>query len=182
MKFVTDLRLLLLAIWLGAALFFIAVAGSAFAVLPQREMAGLIVNRTLSILNYSGLGIAAVLIATSVIGAAGTKAVTAWAERILLGLIAVSCAVGQFVIGLMLSSIRGQMGGRPIDDIPVDDPLRVQFNQLHEYSVWVLFVGMGAALIAFFVIAGRGSRRTAAASSKGITNDPFDFTKEFRKS
>ena len=40
MKFVSDVRLLLLGVWLGAAVFFIAVAQSAFAVLPQRELAG----------------------------------------------------------------------------------------------------------------------------------------------
>ena len=40
MKFVSDVRLLLLCIWLGAAVFFIGVAQSAFAVLgEQRELA-----------------------------------------------------------------------------------------------------------------------------------------------
>ena len=47
MKFLTDIRLLLSSIWLGAALFFIAVAQSAFAVLAERELAGAVVNRTL---------------------------------------------------------------------------------------------------------------------------------------
>ena len=62
MKFLSDIRLLLLSVWLGAACFFIAVVQSAFAVLPAREMAGAVVNRTLSVLNYSGLAIAVVLI------------------------------------------------------------------------------------------------------------------------
>ncbi len=65
MKFFSDIRLLLLGIWLGAACFFIGVAQSAFAVLPQHEMAGAVVNRTLSILNYSGLAIAVLLIVSS---------------------------------------------------------------------------------------------------------------------
>ena len=62
MKFFSDLRLLLLCLWLGAAVFFIAVAESAFAVLPQHELAGAVVNRTLAILNYSGLIISVVLL------------------------------------------------------------------------------------------------------------------------
>jgi hypothetical protein len=61
MKFLSDIRLLLVAIWLGAALLFIAVAQSAFAVLPQREMAGLVVGRTLAILNFSGIALFIVL-------------------------------------------------------------------------------------------------------------------------
>jgi hypothetical protein len=67
MKFVSDIRLLLLSIWLGSAVFFIGVAQSAFAVLPQRELAGAVVNRTLSILNYGGIVIAVILILTSLV-------------------------------------------------------------------------------------------------------------------
>ena len=67
MKFFSDIRLLLLAIWLGAAVFFIGVAQSAFAVLPERELAGAVVDRNLSILNFGGMGIAVVLLVTSLV-------------------------------------------------------------------------------------------------------------------
>ena len=174
MKFFSDIRLLLLAIWLGASVFFIGVAQSAFAVLPQRELAGAVVNRTLGILNYSGMAIAVVLILTSLVAAANVNRFWLWVERFLLLLIAAACAVGQFVIGFWLASIRTQIG-RPIDDVPIDDPLRIQFNTLHEYSVWVLFVAMAAALIAFFIIANRkfGLSKTEKA-------DIYDFSKEFK--
>lgn len=176
MKFLSDIRLLLLSFWLGAACFFIAVAQSAFAVLPAREMAGAVVNRTLSVLNYSGLAIAIVLLLTSLIVRKNANKFLVWAERFLLLLIAAACAVGQFVIGLMLLSVRTQMG-KPIDEVAAEDPLRIQFNSLHEYSVWVLMAAMAAALIAFFIISNRGSG-TAASST---TSDPFDFSKEFTK-
>ena len=181
MKFLTDFRLLLLAIWLGAALFFIGVAQSAFAVLPSREMAGSVVNRTLSILNYSGLAIGVILVLTSLISRGAVNRLLLWSERVLLVLIVAACAVGQFVIGLWMQFTRAQMGGRPIDELAADDPLRLQFNNLHEYSVWVLMAGMIAALLAFFLIA---NRRTAGtpAGSKTTTSDPFDFSKEFKKS
>lgn len=180
MKFLTDFRLLLLAIWLGAALFFIGVAQSAFAVLPSREMAGSVVNRTLSILNYSGLGVGLILVLTSLITRGAVNRILLWAERVLLVLIVAACAVGQFVIGLWMQFTRAQMGGRPIDELAADDPLRMQFNDLHEYSVWVLMAGMIAALLAFFLIANR--RGGTAASSQTMTSDPFDFSKEFKKS
>ncbi|HEX6125067.1 MAG TPA: DUF4149 domain-containing protein [Pyrinomonadaceae bacterium] len=175
MKFVSDLRLLLLSIWLGAAVFFIGVAQSAFAVLPQRDLAGAVVNRTLSILNYGGLIIAVILILTSFIAARNLNRFSVWAERFLLLIIAAACAVGQFVIGFWLSMLRAQMG-RPVDEVAVDDPLRIQFNNLHEWSVWVLMAGMAAALIAFFIIANRRFGVMAKTSS----TDPYDFSKEFK--
>lgn len=174
MKFFSDIRLLILAIWLGAAVFFIGVAQSAFAVLPSRELAGSVVNRTLAILNYSGMVISLVMIATSLIATSRVNRLWLWFERFLLLVVAAACAVGQFVIGFWLSSIRLQLG-RPIDDVAVDDPLRIQFNALHEYSVWVLFAGMIAALITFFVIANRkfGPARSAESNI-------YDFQKEFK--
>lgn len=181
MKFITDIRLLLLGLWLGAAVFFIAVAQSAFAVLPNAESAGAVVNRTLSIVNYAGLGISVVLFLTSFIGLRTSHPVLKWSERFLLLLIAAACAVGQFVIGLMLLSVRAQMNG-PIDQIAADDPLRIQFNNLHEYSVWVLMAAMIAALLAFFIMANRKAREAGKnADTATTTSDPFDFEKEFRK-
>jgi hypothetical protein len=176
MKFVSDVRLLLLSIWLGAGIYFIAVAQSAFAVLgEQRELAGAVVNRTLSILNIAGVAIAVILILTSFIAVRNAGRVSIWAERFLLLIIAAACAVGQFVIGFWLSMVRGQMG-RPIDEVAADDPLRVQFQNLHNWSEWTLLVGMLAALIAFFLIA----NRKYGVAAKTTTNDPYDFSKEFK--
>ena len=176
MKFFSDLRLLLLSIWLGSAVYFIAVAQSAFAVLPQRELAGALVNRTLSILNFGGFAIALILLATSFLWIGNVRRVWIWVERLLLMIVAATCAIGQFVIGLWLSMIRGQMG-RPIDEIPADDPLRIQFDNLHNWSEWVLIIGMAAALIAFFIMA---NRRSGTVSAKTSSTDPYDFSKEFK--
>jgi hypothetical protein len=173
MKFFSDVRLLLLGIWLGAAVFFIGVAQSAFAVIPEREVAGALVSRTLSIVNFAGLAIALILIATAFVRSANFKRVPLWIERFLLLVIAVACAAGQFVIGLWLSLLLGQMG-RPLDEVPSDDPLRIRFDELHGWSEWVLISAMAAALIVFFLIA----NRRAAAPAK--TNDPYDFSKEFK--
>lgn len=174
MKFFSDIRLLLLAVWLGAAVFFIGVAQSAFAVLPERELAGLVVNRTLSILNYGGMAIAVLLIVTSLVASAKVNQLWLWIERFLILAVAAACAIGQFVIGFWLSSVRGQMG-RPIDEVAVDDPLRIQFNSLHQWSEWMLMAAMIAALLAFFIIANR--KFNAAKTSAG---EVYDFQKEFK--
>src|ERR1700741_687065 len=123
MKFFSNLRLLILAIWLGASVFFIGVAQSAFAVLPdQRELAGAVVNRNLALLNYGGLAIATNLILSSLVGPATGRKFWLWVDRFLLLLLGAACAVNQFVIGIWLASVRAQIG-RPIDEVALDDPL-----------------------------------------------------------
>jgi hypothetical protein len=151
MNFIKDFRALLIGLWLGAAVFFVAVAQSSFAVLPTRELAGALVSRTLSIINITGLIIALILLVTSFIKRAEARSFLLWAERIALSVVAICGAVGQFVIAIWLAYIRAQIG-RPIDEVAADDPLRIQFNTLHEYSVWALMTGMIAALLAFFII------------------------------
>jgi len=159
MNFFSDIRRLLLILWLGGACFFsFAVAPSAFAVLPSREIAGAIVSRTLSIVNYSGIVIGLILLATAFVGSqTNTNRFRLWTERFLLLILTLACAVGQFVIALWLALIKLQIG-RPIDEVGVDDPLRIQFNNLHQYSVWVLIAAMSAALIAYFFIVRRETK------------------------
>lgn len=174
MKFLTDLRLLLIAVWLGAAVFFIGIAQSAFSVLPQRELAGLVVNRTLTILNFSGLGIFVVVLLTSFARGASFNRLVLWTERILLFTGAAACAVGQFVFGFWIAMKRAEIG-RPIDELAADDPLRIQFNMLHEYSVWTLIVAMAAAFLAFWIAANRKS-----TLPKKDPSAPYNFEKEFK--
>jgi hypothetical protein len=174
MKFLNDIRLLLIAVWLGAALFFIAVAQSAFAVLPQRDLAGAVVNRTLAILNFAGLGIFIVVLLASFVRSSTLHGFWRWAERILLFLAAAACAVGQFVFGFWIALKRAEIG-KPIDELAADDPLRIQFNMLHEYSVWTLIVAMSAGLLAYWVIA---NRKHTPKKSVGV--EPYNFEKEFK--
>ena len=174
MKFLTAFRLLLIGLWLGAAVFFIAVAQSAFAIMPTRELAGNLVNQTLAILNYAGIGIAVIAILTSLIVPSGIRKVGLWAERILLIILGLACAVGQFVISWWMLLLRTQMG-RPIDEVPLEDPLRIQFGALHQYSSWVMLTAMIAALLAFVLISTRSS-----TPGKKTGFDNLDFQKQFK--
>jgi hypothetical protein len=165
MKFLSNIRLLLIGLWLGAAVFFsFAVAPTAFGTLGKLqiprlfEIAGEIVSRNLMIINFSGLIIGLILLASSFIGAANTNRFALWTERILLLLLTLACAVGQFVIALWLRIVKTEMG-KPIDEFTADDPLRLKFNNIHEYSVWVLIAAMIAALLAFFLIAGKSDKK-----------------------
>jgi len=161
-KIIPKIELLLLGAWLGSACFFsFGVAPGAFAVLPSRDLAGAMVNRSLMIINIAGLAIGVVLLLTSLVQRGDAKKAWMWVQRGLLIVMAAACAVGQFVIAFWMAYLRVQMKG-PIDDLAANDPLRVQFNNLHQYSVWVLLTAMGASLLVFFVI----SRRAPSGSSK----------------
>ena len=162
---------------MGAACFFsFGVAPGAFAVLPSRELAGSMVNRTLMIINLSGLAVGVILILTSLVPRGDVKKAWMWVQRILLVIMAAACAAGQFVIAFWMAYLRVQMKG-PIDDLAANDPLRVQFNNLHQYSVWVLLTAMIASLLVFFVI----SRRPGGASKgKGSGAGGFEFPDELK--
>jgi len=155
MNLLLDFRILLLGLWLGAACFFsFAVAPGAFGVLPSRELAGLVVNRTLTIVNYSGIGIGAILLASSYASRQNVNRIKLWLEQGFLLLLTAACAFGHFVISAKLSDLRGQIG-RPIDEVGTDDPLRLAFNDLHGYSVTILMTAMIAAVAAFFLLVRR---------------------------
>jgi hypothetical protein len=161
---VRDVRLLLIALWLGGAVFFSAtVAPSAFAVLRARnipyanEAAGSIVTRTLSVLNTGGFIISLVLLASAFLFRQNVKRRALLAETISLVVVAAATGTGQWIIAGRMLSLRAAMG-RPIDDVAADDPLRVSFNSLHGYSVTALLLAIIAAAVALLLIARRGQR------------------------
>jgi len=153
------LRLLLLGIWLGAAIFFsFAVAPSAFAVLPARELAGAIVTRTIGIVNVGGTLVGLLLLATAFAGRAGSAAKRARTlEIVALALVVLATGIGHWVISARMAALRLSMG-RPIDEVAQNDPLRLAFNNLHGYSVAAMTTAMLASLVAFILIARRNRR------------------------
>lgn len=162
---VRDVRLLLLALWLGGAVFFsAAVAPAAFAVLRARgvpyasEAAGAIVTRTLSIINTGGFVIALLLLVSAFLFRREVARRALLAETIALALVGLATATGQWVIAARMVALRTAMG-RPIDDVPVDDPLRLTFGAWHGYSVAALAVAIVAAAAALLLIARRGQAR-----------------------
>jgi hypothetical protein len=159
---VTDVRLLLIALWLGAAVFFSAVvAPAAFSVLraaqlPQaNHLAGTIVTRTLSVINTSGFIISLLLIASAFLFRETARRRAFVTEIIALTIVAIATGVGQWGIAARMLTLRAAMG-RPIDEVPAGDALRAAFDGLHGLSVMALGTGIVAALVALLLIARRG--------------------------
>ncbi len=149
-------RLLLIAMWLGATIFFgAAVAPNAFAVLAaSRELAGAIVSRTLAVVNMSGFVISLLLLLSAPVLRRAERKAMFRAEMIALSIVGVATGVGQWIITVRLEQLRVAMQ-RPIETIAAGDPLRILFGQWHVYSVIALGVAVIAALAAFLLIAWR---------------------------
>jgi hypothetical protein len=109
------------------------------------------------IVNYSGLIVGLILLATSFVSRERVSRAKLRLEQFSLLLVAAACAFGQFFIGAKIRNLREQIN-RPIDELAIDDPLRVAFGSLHGYSVMVLFAAFIAAIIVFFLLAGRARK------------------------
>lgn len=158
-----SLRLLtaatLLAAWLGAALLMAAVvAPAAFAVLPTRALAGLVVGRVLPVIFLSGIavGLLAAVLST------GSLLPYARARLALPLLITAACAVAHFGIGPRIQRLRAEMGA-DIEALAPTDPRRAAFGRLHGISVAWMGGGMlaaGAALALTILATARAGTQT----------------------
>ncbi|HEY6329850.1 MAG TPA: DUF4149 domain-containing protein [Blastocatellia bacterium] len=143
---------LILVVWLGAMIFFsFGVAQSAFAVLPTKHFAALIVTSTLTKVELIGLISGPLLALSFIVGRAGLGKGAAFLVRIILvSLMTASAAISHFSITPTMVGIRNSMPDA-IDLVPVTDPTRMRFDQLHQYSVGLMSVAMLAGLVLLFM-------------------------------
>jgi len=146
-------EMLLLSVWLGSMIFFsFAVAPSAFAVLPSRELAGRMVTSTIGKVEMLGLVIGPLLILTQVAswrGGDSSNTINILKTLLILVMIA-AAALSHFWISPAMVSLRASMGV-PIDEVPLNDPARLWFNNLHQYSVALMATAMIAGLVVLFL-------------------------------
>ena len=137
MSFLRFLMLLSLVVWLGGLIFLAFVlAPTAFSpgLLPTRHMAGSIVGRSLDVLHYmaivSGIVflIASMLYSRMTVGTARPLA----ARHLLIVLMLLLTVISQFAISPKMHAIRAEVG--VIDNVPPENPLRMEFNRLHLWS------------------------------------------------
>jgi len=135
MAILRYLMLLSLVCWLGGLIFFsFVVAPTAFAVLPTRHMAGAVVARSLGALHWIGIISGIVFLITSLIYARMNtgNAHPLAARHILIFFMLVLTCVSQFGISSKMHAIRTAVG--EIDNVPVDNPQRIEFSALHVWS------------------------------------------------
>lgn len=152
MTWLRALMLLCLIVWLGGIIFFgFVLAPAVFDVLPTHEMAGNVVNRTLTELHFMGLVSGCVFLACSILYSRIKLA--RWqffsGAHVLLAIMLALTAVSQFSVIPRMEALRNSMG--VIDNVAPSDARRVEFNHLHLWSKQleggVFILGLGVVLL-----------------------------------
>lgn len=164
MTFIRFLMLLALVVWVGGIIFFaFIVAPAVFTILPNREMAGAVVQRSLGSLHWIGVGCAIVFLAGSLVDLRG-RVLSIRNAAVALMLALTLCS--QLVVTSRMQRLHAGMGA--IDSVPVTDARRVQFDSLHQWSTTleglVLLLGL-VALYNTTRFLSKSRPETAAATS-----------------
>ncbi len=132
--------------WLGAMLLLsFVLAPTAFSVIGSRHEAGNLVAATLNTMYLASYIIGPALVFVSVVARPAGRGIL-WALRtILLTLMTLSTVIGREVVGARLVNLRRAMGAM-IEAVPADDPVRLLFNQWHQFSVFLMLFNIIAAV------------------------------------
>jgi hypothetical protein len=138
-----------LGTWLGAIIYLsFVVAPGAFATLGSRDQAGAFVGMALGRLHHLGV-IAAVGFLVAALALSPTLKTLAQPAVILVILMAALTAFSQHRVTPRMTELRRQMVS--VDATPRDNPLRVEFDRLHQWSVRiegsVLLLGIAALFL-----------------------------------
>jgi hypothetical protein len=138
--------LLSLVVWVGGLIFLAFVeAPTAFSpgLLPTRHMAGSIVGRSLDLLHYTAIVSGIIFLIASMLH---SRMATGNARPLAARLMLLLTVISQFAISPKMHAIRAEVG--VIDNVPLNDPMRVEFNRLHvwseEFEEAVLLLGLVA--------------------------------------
>jgi hypothetical protein len=137
MSFLRFLMLLSLVVWIGGVMFLAFVeAPTAFrpGLLPSRHLAGAVVGGSLNILHWMGIISGIVFLISSLAYhqiSKGTAQPFAL-RHVLIVLMLLLTAYSQFGITPRMVALRASFV--EIDRVPLDDPGRVEFDRLHNWS------------------------------------------------
>jgi hypothetical protein len=142
-------QLCALGTWVGSIIYFsTVVTQGAFRVLSDRDQAGALIGFTLGGLHRLGLIAAAVYLIAALGLGRSLKALAAPAALCVVLMFLLTLASQRIVIPRM-ETLRPQMVS--VDATPVTGPLRVEFDHLHQVSVWlegtVLLIGLAALFL-----------------------------------
>lgn len=128
-----TIEFLSLSMWLGADAFLsFVVAPGAFAILGNRDAAGMMVGFSLARLHYAGIFLGVLFLATRLVRTRSFASLAASAA-ICVALMVVLTAASQFTVSNRMENLKKQMVS--VQRTPENDPRRVEFNRLHHASV-----------------------------------------------
>jgi uncharacterized membrane protein len=143
------LEFLSLGTWVGGIIFLsFVVAPGAFLTLSNRDQAGALVGMALVRLHWIGIIGGLIYLMARVAGARSLAALGKPAALLVVLMIALTL-VSQLGVSAKMTGLRAEMGS--VQQTPATNPLRVEFDRLHQWSVRIEVVVLLAGLIALFL-------------------------------
>jgi uncharacterized membrane protein len=152
-----TIEFLSLSLWLGGDAFLsFVVAPGAFAILGNREAAGMMVGYALARLHYAGIFLGVLFLIARLARTRDFASITA-AAALCVVLMVVLTAASQFTVSNRMANLKTQMVS--VQNTPETDPRRVEFNRLHHTSVAyesaVLLLGLAGMFLLVREVAAR---------------------------
>jgi ABC-type transport system involved in multi-copper enzyme maturation permease subunit len=131
--FLRTIEFLTLGLWLGADAFLsFVVAPGAFAILGNRDAAGMMVGFSLARLHFAGIFLGLIFLIARLARTQNFASFTT-AAALCVVLMVVLTAASQFTVSNRMEALKREMVS--VQNTPENDPRRVRFNQLHHASV-----------------------------------------------
>jgi len=131
--FLRTIEFLALGLWLGADAFLsFVVAPGAFAILGNRDAAGMMVGFSLARLHFAGIFLGLIFLAARFLRTQSFASLTALAALCVV-LMVVLTAASKFTVSNRMESLKREMVS--VQNTPENDPRRLEFNRLHHASV-----------------------------------------------
>jgi uncharacterized membrane protein len=131
--FSRTIEFLSLSLWLGADAFLsFVVAPGAFAILGNRDAAGMMVGFALARLHYAGIILGLIFLAARLARTHDFGSLTS-AAALCVVLMVLLTAVSQFTVSSRMEALKKDMVS--VQNTPETDPRRLEFNRLHHRSV-----------------------------------------------
>jgi Domain of unknown function (DUF4149) len=144
-----TIEFLCLGVWLGCAcLLSFVVAPGSFTILANRDVAGSMVAYTLGRAHFIGIGAGVIYLVANFLNPSTLPTIARLAAIAVIIMLLLT-VFSQFYVMSHLADLRTQMGS--VDGTPKTDPLRAEFDKLHQWSVWiesaVLLLGIAAVYL-----------------------------------
>jgi len=129
-------------------IFFIVFTQGIFSVMPTKDLAGVVVGYSLARLHVMGIVAGCIYLLSTVVLEKSVAALVRPAALFVFVMI-LCTMVSQYSVIARMDVLRTQMGS--VDATAADNPLRMAFDRLHQYSVRlesaVLFSGLAALFL-----------------------------------
>ena len=146
------LQILSLGAWVGSIVYFIVLTAGIFPVINNNDLTGAVVGYALGRLHVMGIVAGVVYLLATVVAEKSLGALVSPAALLVFAMI-LCTMLSQYGIIARMDALKLQMGS--VSATPADNPLRVAFDRLHQYSVRIETVVLLSGLAALVFTARR---------------------------